>query len=79
VRTQADIEDLVKRQPDPRIFFKIFLELGTKCMLPFLAFDQRSVKDLLDDKNDEYFNPNFPLFYLNKARKSALDIALELD
>mgnify|MGYP000979698539 CR=1 FL=1 len=48
-------------------------------MLPYLAFDQRSVKDLLDDKNEEFFSSEFPLFFLNKEKKSALDIAMQLD
>lgn len=69
----------MKLQPNPTVFFKAFLELGVKSMLPYLAFDQRSVKDLLDDKNEEFFSSEFPLFFLNKEGKSALDIAMQLD
>ena len=69
----------MKRQPSPTVFFKAFLELGVESMLPYLAFDQRSVKDLLDDKNEESFSSEFPLFFLNKEGKSALDIAVQLD
>ena len=48
-KTQSEIEMLVRAQPDPKIFFKVFLELGIKSMVSYLAFDNRSIKELLDD------------------------------
>ena len=47
---------LVKDQPSPSIFFKVFLELGIKCMVSYLAFDSRSINQLLGDDNKEYFS-----------------------
>ena len=76
-KTQSDIELLVKDQPDPKIFFKVFLELGIKSLVPYLAFDARSMRSLLGDHNREYFNGEFPLFYKNEQGRSAIDTALE--
>lgn len=59
------------------IFFKVFLELGIKSLVPYLAFDARSMRTLLSDKNKKYFNDEFPLFYKNEEGRSAIDTALE--
>ena len=64
-------------QPTPELFFKIFLELGVKSMIPFLSFDQRSIKHILDEKNKSLFSKEFPLFYMNEEGKNPIDIALE--
>ena len=45
-------------------------------MIPYISFDMRSIKELLDEKNSSYFNSKFPLFYLTDGR-SAIDYALE--
>ena len=63
--TQKDLSDLVQEQPGPQIFFKVFLELGVKSMLPYLAFDSKVIKLLLRRKNKAFFNDEFPLFYKN--------------
>jgi hypothetical protein len=42
-KTVNDVEKLVKSQPDPKVFFKIFLELGVKSMIPYLSFSMRSI------------------------------------
>lgn len=76
-KTQGDIELLVGDQPNPKIFFKVFLELGLKNMISYLAFDSRSIKRLLDNEaNVEYFSDKFPVFYKNKDGRSSLDVAL---
>jgi hypothetical protein len=71
---------LVKAQPTPSIFFKVFLELGIKSMISYLAFDSRSTKALLSANNRKYFEDNdfdkFPVFYKNKDKRSAIDVAL---
>lgn len=64
-KTQSDIELLVKDQPEPTVFFKVFLELGVKSMVSYLAFDSRSIKSLLSDENKKYFKADFPVFYKN--------------
>ena len=46
-------------------------------MATYLAFDYRSTKELLGCQNDEYFSLDFPLFYLNEKKESAIDVALE--
>jgi hypothetical protein len=55
-------------------------------MVSILSFDSRSMKELLDDKNQEYFQSDFPMFYKNKIQnpdnrdkffyRSAIDSAL---
>ena len=45
-------------------------------MLEYLAFDQKTIKNLLGPKNNKEFSPDFPLFYKDKTGKSALDQAL---
>ena len=52
---QSEIEKLVDAQPDPTIFFKVFLELGIKSMVSYLAFDTKSIRSLLSEKNSKYF------------------------
>lgn len=54
----------------------MFLELGLKSMIPYLAFDSRSIKQLLHKKNEKYFSEDFPLFYKNEMGRSAIDTAL---
>ena len=42
-----------------------------------LAFDNRSIKRLLSPKNEKYFDEENPIFYPNKDRRTAIDIALD--
>lgn len=45
-----------------------------------MAFDSKSIKALLDPKNEEFFGSEFPLFYKQGANKeSAIDVALEMN
>lgn len=84
--TLSDILKLVQSQPKPAVFFKSFLELDGSNMASILAFDSRSLKHLLDDKNSQFFSEEFPMFYKNKIIKtnkpgkyfyrSAIDMAL---
>lgn len=77
-KTQSDIEKLVGMQPAPTIFFKVFLELGIKSMISYLAFDSKTMKELLDkEENFKYFDKRFPVFYKNEDGTTALDLALE--
>lgn len=76
-KTQSDIEIIVKDQPNPLVFFKVFLELGIKNLVPYIAFDARSMRELLSEKNKKYFSDEFPLFYKNEDGRSAIDTALE--
>ena len=57
----------------------MFLELGIKSMVTYLAFDSRSTKALLSDENSSYFNDEFPVFYKNEDQKSAIDVSLEMN
>jgi len=45
-------------------------------MVTYLAFDSRSIKSLLDEKNHDYFQKEFPLFYKNEDGRSAIDVSL---
>lgn len=65
-KTQSDIVDLVSNQPNPKVFYKSFLEFDGMNMTSILSFDGRSMKYLLDDKFSEYFSKEFPIFYKNK-------------
>ena len=51
-KTQSDIVNLVKLQPDPRFFYKSFLELDCSNMVTILAFDSGSLESLLSEKNE---------------------------
>ena len=85
--TQTDILNMVKDQPDPRVFFKTFLELDGTNMVTILSFDSRAMKVLLDEEMSHYFTPEYPLFYKSKIQKtdnkdkffyrSAIDMAIE--
>ena len=76
-KTQSDIELLVRGQPEPTIFFKVFLELGIKSMISYLAFDSRSTRTLLDTSKERVFGTQFPVFYKNEDGRSAIDVALQ--
>ena len=68
-KTASDVSQLVRMQPSPMIFFKVFLELGIKSMIPYLSFDARSLLFLLSKDNDAFYKENkfekFPVFYKN--------------
>jgi len=46
-KTQSEIVELVKLQPNPRFFYKTFLELDASNMASILAFDSRAMESLL--------------------------------
>jgi len=83
----TDIIDIVDDQPKPLVFYKSFLELNGSNMTSILSFDSRSMEFLLGDDFNEYFDPDFPMFYKNKFYKgkhkkklfyrSAIDNALK--
>ena len=72
----SEVSALVRDQPTPDIFFKVFLELDMKNLLSYLAFDRESIEKLLSEKNKKYFNKDYPLFFKNTDTKSAIDVAL---
>lgn len=49
-------------------------------MISYLAFDSRSIKCLLSEENRTFFEEQkfekFPVFYKNKDKRSAIDVAL---
>ena len=78
--------ELVHDQPNPSIFLKVFLELGTRPLISYLAYDNQAIQCILHDDNKAYFPEKFPVFYCwneldqttNEMRKiSTIDIALE--
>lgn len=84
--TPTEIVNLVKMQPDPKFFYKTFLELDGSNMASILAFDSGSVESLLSSENSKYFSSEFPIIYKNKIEKkgrqgyyylSAVDCALK--
>lgn len=56
-------------QPDPRFFYKSFLELDGSNMVSILAFDSNSVSVLLHEKNSHLFSEDYPILYKVKASK----------
>jgi hypothetical protein len=68
-KTSTDIVDLVKKQPNPGLFYKTFLELNCNNMCSILAFDSASMNSLLSENNSKYFNIKYPIFYKNKIPK----------
>ena len=57
-------------QPNPKFFYKTFLELDGTNMASILAFDSSSMSTLLGDHNAEYFSEEYPIIYKNKIQKS---------
>ena len=76
-RTATQISKLVKYQPNPTIFFKVFLELGLKSLVQYLAFDNRSMRSLLSEDNDEFFSDDFPVFFKQSNGRTALDDCID--
>ena len=73
-------------QPDPKIFFKTFLELGGTNFCSMLSFDSWVMSYLLNENHDEHFSEEYPIIFRNKyLRKdgknyyytNAIDIALK--
>ena len=56
-------------QPDPRFFYKTFLELGGANFCSILSFDSYSMESLLSEDNEQYFSEEFPIIYKNKMLK----------
>lgn len=85
-KNNSDVVKLVKKQPNPSLFYKTFLELDCANMASILAFDSGSMESLLNSKNTKYFSELFPIIYKNKIAKkdgknyyytNAIDIALK--
>lgn len=55
-KTQSDIVALVKKQPNPTVFYKSFLEFDGANMVSILSFDGRSMEKLLSDDFKDFFN-----------------------
>lgn len=70
-KTQNDIENLVRLQPNPKFFFKSFLEFDGANLLSMLAFDSGSMDALLNEKNEQYFDEKYPVIYKNKITKKS--------
>lgn len=77
---------MIKKQPNPKFFFKTLLELDGTNMASILSSDSRAMDILLSDANQKHFSPLFPIIYKNQIPKhhgkgfyyiSALDIALK--
>lgn len=65
----SDILEIVKDQPKPLLFFKSCQDLNGSNLTNYLTFDSRSITELLDSKNEEFFKEDYPLFYKNKFTK----------
>ena len=54
------------------MFYDASLELDGSNMTSLLSFDSRSMGYLLDDKFDEYFTEETPIFYKQKIQKGKI-------
>lgn len=70
-KTQKEIENIVRMQPNPSFFYKSFLEFDGSNLLSLLSFDSGSVEALLHEDNEKYFDPMFPVIYKNKITKKS--------
>ena len=72
-------------QPNPSVFYKTFFELDKSNMLNIMAFDSRSMNILLREEYDQYYQSDYPVFYMNKqvttkgkvVYRNAIDTALK--
>lgn len=72
-------------QPDPQMFYKTFLELDKTNMLNIMSFDSKSMEILLNENFSDYYQSDFPVFYMNKQKnrqgkvkyRNAIDTALK--
>jgi len=76
-RTISEVTELVRTQPSSPVFFKVFLELGMKPLVSYLAFDTNSIEILLNEKNHRAVDKKYPIFYKNKDGRSAIDNAIQ--
>jgi hypothetical protein len=58
-------------QPNPKFFYKSFLEFDGANLLSMLSFDSGSIEALLNEKNEKYFDPLYPVIYKNKITKKS--------
>lgn len=73
--------NMIKEQPNSRIFFKSFLELDMSNLASVLSFDNRLVQALLSEDKIETINHEYPVIYKIRSKnsevpKTAVDIAL---
>ena len=59
----------MRDQPNPKFFYKSFLELDGSNMVTILAFDSGSMEFLLSEENQEFFDEKFPVIYKTKIPK----------
>ena len=85
-KTQSDIIALVKEQPNPRVFYKTYLELNKSNMLNILSYDSKSIQCLLNEDFADFYDEKFPIFFTNKLTspksgkvyyRNAMDIGLK--
>ena len=78
-KTISDVTELVGDQPSYSLFFKVFLELGMKPLVSYLAFDKNSIALLLKCENHKDIDQDYPVFYKNADGRSAIDNAIDLN
>jgi len=80
-KNQYDIEKLIEVQPEPKSFYKSFLEIDKQNLISVLSFDNKSIKRLLEDKFEPILNNcgnssanenrlMYPLFYKTRMIKN---------
>lgn len=55
-QSQSEIVELIKLQPNPKLFFKTLLELDGSNMTSILASDSKSMAILLADQHKKHFS-----------------------
>ncbi len=64
--TRKQIYQLVKLQPNPKLFYKTFLELNVSNITTMMSFDGKSMEYLLSSEHQQLFDPKFPIIYMTK-------------
>lgn len=70
--TLKQIQEIVNDQPQPTVFYKMFLELNGTNLTSLMSFDSRSMQSLLDEKHSNLFSEEYPIFYKNKIDKGKI-------
>lgn len=69
--------ELIEDQPNPCILYESYFELDKRSLLTYLIQFQKVYDELLSEKNYQYFDEKYPLFYPNKDGRSVIDMGLE--
>lgn len=68
-QSEESIMNLVKMQPNAKLFYKTFLELGASNLTTILSFNSKAVEYLLSNQHKQLFDTEYPVIYKTQIRK----------